>query len=314
VSRRRGRTGRRQIVDLPTQPASIYWAETGDAANAGASAYAHPGGLVVAGRTNYADQVFKDVSAGGGTVLVYIDPMVINNWGPYHSLLFDSSVYGGAVPQWGTYQANATGVLTDIRTVADGGAGLLQSKLPSVLAKVVSDNPHIGGFFMDDVGSMSWYPNLDWNTVPTADQNAYRNGAIAICQTARNVCNAHGLIFLVNGTWTGGTVAGSGGGWPTLGTNGMALADGGMVEHHDGDSIPFWTSYADPASTQWGAQSPVTNGRSLNLAVMNTSAGLTSFNGTGVFAYSSQQTTAQYTGVAPWGSFHATGLPSSVRY
>jgi hypothetical protein len=284
------------------------WAETGDPILALAANYATPGGLIAVGRTNYADQVIKDVSAGGGTVLIYVDAIINNAFGRYHDLLLNSSVYGAAVPLWpGVPQANQWGSLNDFRTTADGGGGVLQSKLEPVLELIVSENPHLAGFFMDDVGSRSWFDGINWTTFPS--QSAYRNGAIAICQTVRTVCDRHGLIFIVNGTWT----ANDGGGYPLTTQHGCSLADGGFVEHHDGE-ISFWGPYVD-TSTQWANESSVTNGNPVCWAAMNTSAGLTEFNNDGRFAYTSlQNTDPGYDGVAPWGSFHATGLPSSVRF
>src|ERR1700753_3737429 len=62
------------MVNRPPQPASLVYGNPGT--NGRAIAFAHPGGLVVAGRDNYADQVFKDISAGGGTVLIYLDTII----------------------------------------------------------------------------------------------------------------------------------------------------------------------------------------------------------------------------------------------
>ncbi|MGY1688495.1 hypothetical protein ACI8AK_23185, partial [Geodermatophilus sp. SYSU D00867] len=56
------------ITTYPPQPAALFY----DAAS-GAEAYAHPGGLVVAGRDNFQDPVFEQVSAAGGSVLIYLD-------------------------------------------------------------------------------------------------------------------------------------------------------------------------------------------------------------------------------------------------
>jgi hypothetical protein len=291
------------IVNQPAQAAGIFWADTGDASNDLASGYARPGGLVSVGRTNYADQVFKDVSAAGGTVLVYLDPIIPNPFGRYADLLFNSSVYGAAVPLWPPgYPANSWGSLGDFRTAADGG-GIMQGKLEAVLELIVSENPHIGGFFLDDVGSRSWFPNLNWTTFP--DKAKYRTGAIAAVQTARTVADRHGLMVIVNGTWT----AGDGGGYPNTALDGCSLAEGGYIEHHDGE-ISFWGPYA--SSTQWGAASPITAGVPFCWAAMNTSAGQTEFVNSGQVAFVNTQTTANYDGVAAWGSGHSTGLPTRV--
>ena len=68
----------------------------------------------------------------------------------------------------------------------------------SVVVVRLAENPHMGGFFADDVGSRSWFPGINWSSFP--DKAGYRAAAIALTQTLRDVANEHGLIFLVNGS------------------------------------------------------------------------------------------------------------------
>lgn len=293
-----------QFANLPTQAASIVWADPGSVGPA--ITYAYPGALVVAGRDQYADPVFKTISGAGGTVLIYLDALINSTVGTYHGLLLNSSIYGAAVPLWPpgyTVNSAAGYSLNDFRTTADGGAGLLLSKLPGVLEQMVSDNPHIGGFFMDDLGTRSWYPDLNWTSFP--DKAKWRNGAIAIAQAVRNVCDEHGIIFMVNGTWT----ANDGGGYPDSTQHGCSLAEANYVEHHDTESS-FWVPYV--SSSQWATASKVTRGVSFAFANMNTSAGFTEFQNTGAFSFLNLQPTANYDYAAPWGTHHTTGLPSHV--
>src|SRR5512146_2869338 len=143
------------VVNRPTQSASMVYGNPGT--NGRAIAYAHPGGLVVAGRDNYADQVFKDISAAGGTVLIYLDAIINNAYGRYAEMLINESACGPAVPLWpGNYQANQWGELNDFRV-----GGVLQAKLKSVLETMIAENPHMAGWFADDLGSRSWYPGID---------------------------------------------------------------------------------------------------------------------------------------------------------
>jgi hypothetical protein len=293
------------LVNRPTQPASMVYGSPGT--NGRAIAYAHPGGLVVAGRDNYADQVFKDVSAGGGTVLIYLDTIINNAYGRYADMLINKSACGPAVPLWpGNYQANQYGKLNDFRV-----GGVLQAKLRSVLETMVAENPHMGGWFADDLGSRSWYPGIDWSTF---DQGAYRDGAIAIAQTFRQVADKYGLIFIVNGTWS----ANDGGGYPDAAQHGLSLADGGFVENHDGE-IGYFGPYAK--SPQWASQSAVTRGVSFMYANTLTKAGLAEYAGSGCYAYVNLQPDYDY--AAPWtfpaaglpagpSTFHAAGLPTGV--
>jgi len=280
------------ITHRPTQAASLVYGATG-----GTRAYAHPGALVVAGRDNYSDQAFENVSAAGGTVLVYLDAIIDNPHGRYHRMLNKSSKCGPATSPWpGNYKANSWGRLNDFRV-----GSVLQRKFKCVLEKVVQENPHIGGFFADDLGSRSWFPGINWSRFP--DKAGYRAGAIHLTQTLRTVANQHGLIFLVNGTWA----ANDGGGYPDPTKSGNALADGGFVEHHDGE-IRYFGPYG--CSNQWAAQSPVTKGRAVNYAVTYTTVGRAEYINSRCFAYVNRQ--SKYDTVPPWGRFYGTGLPSRV--
>ena len=239
--------------------------------------YAEPGGLVIAGRISYDNADFQAVAAGGGCVLLYFDPMIDNDFGTYADLLINSSVYGAAVPRWpGDIEANEWGYLNDFRV-----GGILQGKLEGVLEQMVDDNPHMGGFFIDDVGSRSYFPLINWSTFGSTNQADYRAGAIAICQTVRNVCDAHNLIFIVNGTWHAGTLAALGGGYPDMGQTGMSLADGGYVEHHPFDT--FWNAYG--AATQWASESAVTNGTSFMLSATDDDTNRDLFIASDSYAY-----------------------------
>jgi hypothetical protein len=122
-------TAQRDLVPLPTQTGGIAYADPADSTlTSTVAAYNYPGALVVSSRGAYDAQCFKDASAAGCTVLLYIDALVLNATGRYHSLLYNSSAYGAAVSQWGTYSANSTGVVADFRV-----GGILQSKLEAVL-------------------------------------------------------------------------------------------------------------------------------------------------------------------------------------
>jgi hypothetical protein len=293
------------IINRPPQPGAIMY---GDPQNfASAAAYAHPGALIAPGRTDYDNQVYKNISAAGGTVLIYLDVMINADYGKYHTLLMHSSACGPAVPLWpGNPSANQWGSLNDIRP-----GGILQNKLKCVLEQMVTDNPHMGGWFADDVGSRSWYPNINWGGWSNADQQAYRNGAIDITKTFRQVADEHGLVFIVNGTWGAGSLSSSGGGYPDMNQSGNALADGGVVEHHDVSELSYFSGYA--CSSQWASQSSITQGKSIMLAINNSSSDLASYAQSNCFAYLTAQTEDVYhIAPTPWTSFHASNLPSHV--
>jgi hypothetical protein len=284
------------ITNLPSQPAALVY---GDDAQP-PSSYDHPGALVVAGRVNYGGAGFKAVSAAGGTVLIYLDTVVNGGtYGRYHDMLISSSECGGAVPNWpGAPKANSFGFLMDFRV-----GSVEQNKLECVLEKMVAENPHMGGWFADDLGSHWYFPSLDFNS--WSDKAAYQAGAIQLTKTFRKVANEHGLIFIVNGTWDDGN---DGGGYPDPNKFGNALADGGMVEHHDGQES-FFGPYG--CSTQWAAQSPVTKGKAFMYSMSASASDRDAYSALNCYAYTASQ--SDYSNApAPWSGFHATGLPSKV--
>ncbi|MEU0397258.1 hypothetical protein ABZ208_31695 [Streptomyces sp. NPDC006208] len=278
-----------------TQSAAICYDNTFE----NLSSYARPGGLVVAGRTNYAHRVFKDISAAGGTVLVYLDCVIEGEYGRYHDLLLNASEFGPAVPRWpGLPKANQWGYLTDFRV-----GSVLQSKLAGVLEKMAGENPHMGGWFADDLGTRSHYPGVPWTEMSPTAQLQYRDGAIALAKTFRRVADKYGLIFLVNGSWSGS----SGGGYPDTRKHGCALADGGVIEHHPADA--FHLNYA--TSTQWAAHSAVTNGTSFQYVIARTDAERDAWRRSGACAFVSTQN--HYgRAPAPYSQLRPTGLPRRV--
>jgi hypothetical protein len=289
------------------QPAAIAWDTPTNVAS-----YAHPGALLTIGRDNYDNSLFHDVSVAGGTLLLYLEPIVDISYGRYHEKLHLASEFGPATARWPgdlvCTSTTITGYLVDFRV-----GSVLLDKLPGVLALMVYENPHIGGFWADDVGSRSYYSGVNWDSWSNTDKDAYRAGAIAVCQIFRDVCDANGLIYLANGTWQGGDTHTVGGGYPDSSLHGCGLADGGVVEGHDGESQSFWNSYG--ASTQWGSLAPITGGgKGVMLTVGPSDAGRGPWESGGAYAYRVNQ--AQPDGYdppsVPYGSFHATGLPSHV--
>jgi hypothetical protein len=289
-----------ELTLQPMQPCGFIYND-GDASSA--VPYAAPGGLVVAGRENYAAAGFHSATTGGATVLLYLDALVENTVGRYHDLLINDSVYGPAVPRWpGEPQANSAGYLLDFRV-----GSVLHDKLEDVLELMVSENPHIGGFFADDLGSRSHFPNFDWSTFGATNQQDYRDGAIAVAQTFRTVADRHGLMVIGNGTWGAGSLADDGGGYPDMSTHGCSLLDGGTIEHHDADGTTYWNAYS--GGTQWAADSPVTGpGNQVMIVIGSSEAARGQWAAAGLYAYHTTQD-SYGEAPAPWASFHPTGLP-----
>ncbi len=277
------------------QPVAFVYAEDTDAARA----YAAPGGMVVAGRDNYAAPAFRDVAAGGGTVLAYLAPTILQPYGRYHAMLFESSGCGPAVPAWPGDPANEWGTLSDLRA-----GGLLDDKLSCVLETMVEENPHMAGWFVDELGSRPW--GMGWESWSAGEKREYYDGAVALASTFREVADRHGLLVLVNGTWNGGSVTTTGGGYPDVTRHGNALADGGTVEHHDGQE-EYFASYA--CDGQWAEESETTGGIPVMVSINESDDGRDRYSDTGCFAYTVTQTDYGTT-PEPWTGFHHNGLPS----
>jgi hypothetical protein len=287
------------ISHLPGQPAITAYGSSSPV-----TPFAHQGALIIAGRVNYADQPIKDASAAGATVLIYLDAIIDNPYGRYHEMLNKASECGPATSRWpGNYQANQWGYLNDFRV-----GSVLQGKLKCVLEKMVAENPHMAGFFADDLGSRSWYPGFSWATWGTTNQQSYRAGAIALAQTFHDVAAEHGLMVMVNGTWTAGSLASTGGGYPDMNSHGLALADGGYIEHHAADELTYWTAYA---RGQWAtAAGSAGRGKPFMYVQASDAATRDAYNKAGVFSFLSAQ--VDYSTASVWSAFHATGLPSRV--
>ena len=287
------------ISQLPGQPAITAYGSS-----SAVTPYAHKGALIIAGRVNYADQTVKDASTAGATVLIYLDALIDDPYGRYHDMLNNPSECGPATSHWpGNYKVNSSVYLNDFRV-----GSVLQSKLKCVLEKMVAENPHMGGFFADDLGSRSWYPGFNWDTWGTTNQESYRAGAIALAQTFHDVAAKHGLMVMVNGTWTAGSLASTGGGYPNMNSHGLALADGGYIEHHSAAELSYWTAYAHG---QWAtAAGSVASGKPIMYVQASDVTTRDAYNRAGVFSFLSSQ--VDYDTASVWTAFHATGLPSGM--
>lgn len=287
------------IQNLPGQPALTAYGSS-----SAAIPYAKEGALVIAGRDQYDEAPFKNAAAAGATVLIYFDAVIDNPYGRYHELLNKRSECGPATARWpGSPKANQWGYLNDFRV---GSA--VQAKTRCVLEKMIAENPHLGGIFADDLGSRSWFPGFNWSTWGSTNQQAYRAGAIALAQTIHDVAVEHGLMVMVNGTWTAGTLASNGGGYPTMGVDGLSLADGGYIEHHTTSEVSYWTAYA---RGRWGtAPGSVSQGKPFMYVQANTDAERNAYSKAGAFSHLSTQ--RSYDTATVWGPFHRTGLPTRV--
>lgn len=274
-------------ANRPPQPVLYHYGRS----NIGA--YVKPGALAITiERDEDQSAGMKAIAAEGGAVLTYLDPIIDNSYGRYHELLHRASEFGPATTRWpGNYKANYWGYLADFRI-----GSILQSKWERVLERVVAECPHISGFFLDDVGSRSWFAGVPWGSI---DRMAYRLGAIEIVKVARRVADRHDMVVMVNGTWGAGSLSAAGGGYPDMNRHGCSMAEGGMVENHPTSELPYWTDYC--TSGQWASDAS-TGGMSFMISTNRTAAERRAYCDAGIvaFAESSEETA--------WGPFHPTGL------
>lgn len=305
------------FTNRPTQPMRYHYDQQP------LSAWAHPGSLVIAGlgRSDIGppginpayegtDPGYIAAANAGATVIAYIDPIIDNDFGLYHELLhheFDSlgRTVGPATSLWpGNHVANEWGMLADFRP-----GSVIQQKFGAVLEMILDECPWLAGFWIDDTGTRSWFPDFSWETDFTAtDRQNYRDGAIALVQTAREVCDRRRTatgrrrIIIVNGTWTAGTLLDDGGGYPNMAVHGCSLVEGAEIEHHTLDQ--FWIDYA--SSSQWATEAS-TSGVPFMVASCTTNAIQNSFIAANILSHSESAESA----TTVWGSFHETGLPDN---
>lgn len=238
------------VTNRPTNPCLIAFHDTAVMSAANVAAWAKPGAMIIAGRNNYALPWVKQVAAGGCSVLVYLHPNMMNTVGRYPDKLYNASEFGAKVPDWpgGPWRIDEYGFLGDARP-----GSLLNQKLPGVLNLIISENPHVSGFFLDGLGTnaVPGAGGFNWGSFP--DKQLYRAGAIEQCKIVRGICDEKNLIAIVNGNWD----ATQGGGYPDSSKHGCSLVDGGMIENHPPEGPSGWgNQYSNAATAQWGIEVP----------------------------------------------------------
>lgn len=290
--------------------------------------YGHPGAIVVCGRVNYGHQRFKDLAAAGATILIYLDVMITNTYGTYHSLLDNAGALGPAIPAWpGPIPANSYGNINDFRTTSvmhqrldalvspvPAGYNGSHTRLQAVVNKMFADNSHLHGVFMDDLGSRSYFEgpsgNVNiWAGMSTTAKQQYRAGAIKVLEDTWVICKALGKAIFVNGSWEAGDLVTHGGGYPNPNISGASKANGGVWEHHVHDS--FGDDYINGA--QWALDAPV--GAGYRFGIVISSSGTERIPWMGRVSHLTEQSSADgYDGEPPWSTtaWHPTGLPPAT--
>lgn len=300
----------------PSNPMALAFQDTYVPTATIKTAWSQVGALIIVGRNNYNLQWVKDCAAGGATVLIYLHPGLLNPVGRYPSLLYNASQFGAAVPEWpgGPWVVDQYGNLADFRV-----GSLCNQKLPGVLNLMISENPHMSGFFLDGLGTRA-YPGaggFNWDTgFPMKAE--YRAGAIEQAQIVKGICDANNLMSIVNGFWIADSVGGTmGGGYPNIGQHGCSLVDGGMIENQSASQGTggFHYVYCTASNAQWGqgisrnANLPVPRGYMvfINPTKAEMDAWVALGNPPGAPAYAGY---GDYTTIPmPWRTFTNFGLP-----
>jgi len=279
------------ITISPPQPGAVIYGSDAP------SSYARPGAMVDMLSSETPGAVA--VSNAGGHVLVYTNVMITASGGNYTALINDANAYGPAIGRWPgqTTPYNQWGYVRDLGTFVSSG------KLLKVLNKIVSDNPHMAGFFADDLGTT----NSDYKSPLASPGNGYSvptdafyNAVIDVLQIFRQVCDAHRLILIINGMMDGR----GNGGYPVRNQHGCSLVEGCCAENHTNDG-GYWTQVM--SAPQWANESPITKGKPCGFVIVP--PGDTSWRNHPDVAWIAEQ--SSYTSApSPWSGFHATGLPT----
>jgi hypothetical protein len=211
----------------PAQSAQFVYQES----PAVSTAYWKPDALTVLGRVPTNPGRIEAAQAGG-LVSIYLDVIVHNNYGPYHTLFFDASACGAAIPKW-------SGTGTSYGPGADIRVSHFASKFECVVRKIKADHPYIRSIFLDDYGP-------GWTGYTDNNQRCQARQALGAAFDRLLPVGAElGLMFFANTLWH----AESCGGWPDASKNGLRGAVG-VWEHHPISHGPF-ADGAFGAGTQW---------------------------------------------------------------
>jgi hypothetical protein len=220
----------------------------------GASAYGHPGGLLVTGACNRTASAFASARANGAEILAYLNPVERPD-SPVCSLS-DGFYYGNVsnVPLWPWPRVGARvnfpdNHLTDIRK------GSAWSNHVVAYIESLMREDKVDGVFLDVVGGRLWTSLANWDSWPQSEKDAWTDGCVDLVRrldAKRRAINPR-FIIVNNGNWT--RIAGD-----TRATPGEQYVDGIAMEHHASTSA-FHRAYAGRTFSNLGHRRVLVIGR-----------------------------------------------------
>jgi hypothetical protein len=217
---------------LPTNPLGFQYGTifTND------SSYYNSTGMLIASTCNAGDSHFQDARAAGAEVLEYIDPVdVPDDIALPCSLSANFYAWSALWP----YPTTSPGSRVNYMNTHIGDVSVGSAWADAVVTYVVNlmISGKVDGVFVDVLGARLW-TSANWDAWPTAEQNAFTDGAVDLVRrldAARREINPR-FIIVNNNTWYDGV--------NTRGLAGEWYVDGVCLEHHSSTPPGFNTDYA----------------------------------------------------------------------
>lgn len=206
---------------LPTNPFGLQYDLTTFTND---SSYYQATGMLIAGNCNASDSHFQSARAGGAEVLEYVNPVdvadnVSSLCGQSFALYRWSALWPFPASAPGS-RSNFSGThIGDIR-VGSAWSNAVVSYVENLMISGTVD-----GVFLDVLGANLSSTLAAWSTWPSAEQDAFTNGAVDLVRrldSARRALNPR-FIIVNNNTWERGD---------SLGIPGEWYVDGICIEHH----------------------------------------------------------------------------------
>jgi len=250
------------VVSFPSGASAANTFTTNPAATAyrystGVSAYAKPGGLVIAGNCNRDDAAFVSARAKGAELLAYVAPV---NVIMQYTCPEDLALYGNhtSTPKWPYPQAGARSNFANTRMTDIRAGSVWSNQVVAYVEGLMRENK-VDGVFLDVVGARLWTSLANWDSWPQWERDAWTDGNIDLVRrldASRRAINPN-FIIVNNGVWDRGD---------SRGFAAEKYVDGVVLEHHLSTST-YHRNYAKRTFSNLGHRRVIVIGRSVAEAV-----------------------------------------------